>query len=42
MSQHMSNLVISLVYIIYMAGMGITVGSIMTNDLASLKPSPSA
>ena len=42
LSQHMSNLVISLVYIIYMAGMGMTVGSIMTNGLASLKPSQSA
>ena len=42
LSQHMSNLVISLVYIIYITGMGISIGAIMTNALASLKPGFSA
>lgn len=38
----MSDLVISLVYIIYMTGMGMSIGAIMTNALASLKPEFSA
>lgn len=42
LSQHMSDLVISLVYIIYITGMGISIGAIMTNALASLKPGFSA
>lgn len=40
--QQMSDLVISLVYIIYMTGMGMSIGAIMTNALASLKPEFSA
>ena len=42
LSQQMSDLVISLVYIIYMTGMGMSIGAIMTNALASLKPEFSA
>lgn len=42
LSQHMSDLVISLVYIIYITGMGISIGAIMTNVLVSLKPGFSA
>ncbi|MCD5477737.1 hypothetical protein LOB54_05560 [Lactobacillus delbrueckii subsp. bulgaricus] len=42
LSQQMSDLVISLVYIIYMTGMGMSIGVIMTNALASLKPEFSA
>lgn len=42
LSQQMSDLVISLVYIIYMIGMGMSIGAIMTNALASLKPEFSA
>ncbi|TXG03805.1 MFS transporter [Lactobacillus delbrueckii] len=40
--QQMSDLVISLVYIIYMTGMGMSIGAIMTNALASFKPEFSA
>lgn len=40
--QQMSDLVISLVYIIYMTGMEMSIGAIMTNALASLKPEFSA
>lgn len=40
--QQMSDLVISLVYIIYMTGMEMSIGAIMTNALASFKPEFSA
>lgn len=42
LSGHMSNWLICLVYIIYMTGMGMTIGVVMTNALASLKPELSA
>ncbi|GHN53409.1 hypothetical protein ME802_11820 [Lactobacillus delbrueckii] len=42
LSQQMFDLVISLVYIIYMTGMGMSISAIITNALASLKPEFSA